>query len=141
MRWTIALVAILGLSADSALADYLVAQRTIRARTVLMENDLGVQGGTVLGALSSIGEAIGKEARVTIYPGRPILNGDLVSAAIVERNQIIPLVFDNGLLKITAEGRALDRGRAGDLIRVMNLGSRSTVFALIQADGAGYVAN
>lgn len=141
MKWTFSLILMLTMSADCALADYLVAQRTIRARTVLSETDLAMKDGNIIGGISTPGDAIGKEARVTIYAGRPIVAGDLVSAAIVERNQIIPLVFDNGFLKITAEGRALDRARAGDLIRVMNLASRSTVFALIQNDGAGYVAN
>ena len=42
-------------------------------------------------------------------------------------------------LRILTEGRALARGGVGDVIRVMNLSSRTTVSGRIAADGSVHV--
>lgn len=130
MRWLPLL-----LLAAPAQAETLVAARTVRAQTVVSAQDLGLIRDTVPGMLTDPAEAIGQEARVTLYAGRPIRPGDLGPPAIVERNQIVPLAYRAGPLSILTEGRALARGGAGDTIRVMNLASRSTVSGRIRADG------
>jgi flagella basal body P-ring formation protein FlgA len=79
--------------------------------------------------------AIGQEAQVTLYAGRPIRAEDIGPPAIIERNQIVPLAYGSGGLSILTEGRAMARGGAGDVIRVMNLESRTTVTGQIQPDG------
>lgn len=121
-------------------AETLVAARTIRAMTPIEPADLALVGEAVPGALADPAEAIGMEARVTIYAGRPIRPGDLGPAATVERNAIILLVYNANGLAIAAEGRALGRGGPGDRIRVMNLQSRNTVSGTIGPDGAVHVA-
>ncbi len=55
---------------------------------------------------------------------------------IIERNQIVTVFYKTGNLRISAEGRALGRGVAGDKIRVMNTASRNTLFARIRPDGS-----
>jgi len=54
----------------------------------------------------------------------------------VDRNQIVPLVFKQGGLSITAEGRSLSRAAAGEIVRVMNLSSRTTVSGIVLANGS-----
>lgn len=126
--------------ATPAAADTVVAARTIPAQTLITPGDIQLRDRTVPGGLSDPAEAIGMEARVALYAGRPIMPGDLGAPAIVERNQIITLHFQRGGLMISTEGRALGRAGPGDLVRVMNVSSRSTVTARIGADGAGYVS-
>ena len=75
------------------------------------------------------------EARVTLYAGRPIPLASLGPPAVVERNQLVTLIFQRGGLEIRADGRALGRGAEGDEIRIMNLGSRSTVTGTIAGPG------
>jgi len=116
-------------------ADAVVATRMIRAQSVIEAADMTVVEADIPGALTDPAAAVGQEARVAIYPGRPIRPGDLGAPAIVERNQIVPLTYRTGTLSILTEGRALARGGVGDLIRVMNLASRSTVTGLIGPDG------
>lgn len=116
-------------------AQTLVATRVLRAQSVLGAQDLTLVPGQANGALSAPTQAIGQEARVTLYPGRPIRAADLVPPALVERNQLVTLLFRRGNLQITAEGRALSRGGSGARIRVMNLQSRSTVTGEVGADG------
>lgn len=134
-------VAILLCLAGPAAAEVVVAARTIPARTIIGPEDLTLRAIEVPGAVSDPADLVGMEARVALYANRPIRPGDVGFPATVERNQLIALVFRQGGLLITAEGRALDRGGPGDAIRVMNLGSRNTVTAVIGADGAAHVSN
>ncbi|MFA5539025.1 MAG: flagellar basal body P-ring formation chaperone FlgA [Gemmobacter sp.] len=130
----VAALAFLLLAAPAA-ADTLVATRTIRAQAVLMPGDIAVVAAGVPGALSDPAQALGQEARVTLYAGRPIRPGDLGPPAMVERNQIVALSYRADGLFIDTEGRALARGGAGEVIRVMNLASRNTVNGRIMPDG------
>lgn len=122
-----------------ALADSLVATRIIKPQTELTAEDVTLVAMDIPGALSDITAAIGQEARVAIYPGRAIRAADLGSAALIERNQIIPLAFVAGGLTILTEGRALSRGAIGEVIEVMNLSSRNKVSATIGDDGIARV--
>ena len=120
---------------QTALADSLVATRTIRAHSVVQADDVTLVAAAIPGALTSPDAALGLEARVAIYAGRPIKSADLGPPALIDRNQIVTLAFQSGGLAILVEGRALARGGVGDVIRVMNLASRSTVSGHVTADG------
>ncbi len=134
----LALLAIL--AASPVAAETLVAARLIRAGTILSADDVARAETPMAGALDDPADAIGLEARVAIYAGRPLRPEDLGSPTIIDRNQAVPLVYQRGPLSIVTEGRALGRGGAGDMIRVMNVSSRSTVSGIIGADGAIRVA-
>ena len=125
----------LAMLAAPAAAETLVATRTIRAQAIIEPQDLTFDVVATPGALDDPSDVVGMETRVVLYAGRPIRPGDIGPPAIVERNQIVALVFRQGPLTIAAEGRALGRGGVGDTIRVMNLASRSTVSGLIGDDG------
>ena len=119
-----------------ALADALIATHTIRAQTVLGAEDFSLVEADIPGALTDPLAAIGLEARVTLYAGRPITAASVGAAALVERNQTVALVYRAGGLSILTEGRALARGGPGDVIKVMNLSSRATVTGTINPDGS-----
>ena len=121
---------------QTAMADSIVATRTIRAQTVLTAEDFTTVAAEIPGAMTDPAQVIGQEARVTMYAGRPILAANLGAAALVERNQMVSLVFRSSGLTILTEGRALDRGGVGDVIKVMNLASRTTVTGTIAPDGS-----
>lgn len=128
------------LCAGPALADTIIAARTIPAQSLIGPNDLLVQPVDVPGGTDDPLLLIGMEARTALYAGRPILPADVGFPAIVDRNEVIPIIYDGGGLTISTEGRALGRGGIGEIIRVMNLTSRVTVTAQIGADGAAYVS-
>ena len=123
----------------SPAAEVLVAAHTLRAQTVLNAQDLALQPGDIPGALTDPNAVIGLETRVAIYAGRPIRMQALGPPALVDRNQIIPLIFRSGGLLISVEGRALDRGGLGDAVRVMNSQSKTVVMAKIGPDGAAHI--
>ncbi|MCF6444679.1 flagellar basal body P-ring formation chaperone FlgA [Nereida sp. MMG025] len=122
-----------------ALADTVVATGTIRAKAILGPEDIMVKDIDVDGAFRSPLDVIGLEARVVLYPGRPIKLGDLGAPAIVTRNQMVTLVYTSGALMIATDARALERGGVGDWVRVMNQSSRTTVSGQIQKDGTVHV--
>ena len=122
--------------AQASWADTLVPVRTIRAKQVITAEDLAYKSVDIAGAFSDPDDLIGQEARVSLYAGRPIRPGDVGPPAIVERNDLILLKFRRGGLLISTEGRSLGRGSEGDIIRAMNLASRSTVSGRIGADGS-----
>lgn len=118
----------------------LVPIRTIPPQTIIVVEDLALDDADIPGSVVDPAQIVGLEARVALYAGRPIRLQDVGPAAVVERNAIVPLIFQAGALLITAEGRALDRAGPGDVVRVMNLASRTTVTARIGMDGAAYVS-
>lgn len=118
-----------------ASAESLIAVRTIPAQAIIAADDVSLVDAMMEGAVITPAAAIGQEARVTIYAGRAVLAADIGAAAMVERNQVVALHFRAGALAIATEGRALERGTAGDVIRIMNLASRMTVTGRVMADG------
>lgn len=121
-------------------AETLVAARTIPAMTILTPQDLALQDVDSPGGETDPLLFIGMETRVALYAGRQVNVGDVGYPAVVERNEIISLIFVSGGLRIATEGRSLARAGPGDIIRVMNLASRSTVSAKIGVDGVAYVS-
>lgn len=121
---------------QAATAEILVPSRTIRAKAIIGPEDLVLKSVDMAGVYADPSEVVGQEARVALYPGRPIRYDDIGPPAIVDRNDLVTLYFDRGSLVISTEGRALGRGAAGDVIRVMNLSSRTTVTGQIRPDGS-----
>lgn len=132
------LVLLLSLAAPVS-AESLVATRTIRAKSLIAPEDLTLVSAALPGALTDPAQAVGLEARVSIYAGKPVRAGDLGPPTLVDRNQLVTLIYVSGGLAIATEGRALSRGAEGDEVRVMNLSSRNTVTGRIGPDGAVYV--
>lgn len=132
---TLALIFALALAAPPALADTVIAARTIRAQSMLSEADVRLVAGDVTGAYTSLSEVIGQEARVALYAGRPIRSNEVGPPALIDRNQIVVLLYRRGGLSMAAEGRALGRAGVGDRLKVMNLASRQTISGIVRADG------
>lgn len=117
-------------------AEVLVATRTLRAAALIGPGDVALTTGTPPpGTATQPEQAVGLEARVTLYAGRPIPLSALAEPALVERNQTVALLYLSGGLEIRAEGRALGRAAEGEAVRIMNLASRSTVSGRVAGPG------
>lgn len=130
-RWLSLLLALLP---AAALADELTATRVLPAGTILTAADMAVTATPRRGL--SPDEAVGQQLRTAVYEGRPITASHLTAPTLVSRNQIVTLAYESAALRIETEGRALAAGGEGDVIRVMNLTSRTTLNARIKADGS-----
>lgn len=126
---------LLSLLPQPALADSVVAVRTLPARTVITAEDITLVAAQIPGAMEDLTGAVGKETLRAIYAGRPVRKDDLSAPALVDRNKRVVLIYRSHGLTIRAEGRALARGGAGEVIPVMNIASRTTVQGAIAPDG------
>ncbi|MFO1144625.1 MAG: flagellar basal body P-ring formation chaperone FlgA [Amaricoccus sp.] len=124
------------LAAGAVFAQSVTPVHAIRSQAVLRAEDLALSEGDVPGGVASIEEAVGQEAKVALYPGRPILASQLRAPALVERNAVVKMSYASGPLKIVTEGRVLDRAAVGETVRVMNLASKQTVMGVVTGDGS-----
>ncbi|MHA1128299.1 MAG: flagellar basal body P-ring formation chaperone FlgA [Alphaproteobacteria bacterium] len=120
---------------SDAYAQTVVAANAIRARSIIGPQDVAVIADTTLGGITDSAIIIGLEARVNLYAGRVIRASEVGPPAILERNQLVVMVYKTGLLDITTEGRVLERAGIGERVRVMNLSSRKTVTGSVLSDG------
>ena len=120
----------------TAMADSVVATRTIKAQTILAAADLAIVPADITGALTATDTAVGLEAKVTLYAGHAVHEADLMSPTLIQRNQVVPIIYQVAGLTIRTDGRALERGGAGAVIKVMNLSSHLTLEGAVAPDGS-----
>ena len=86
-------------------------------------------------ALVSRAQIVGKLARRTLLPGKPVPSGAVEEPRLVQNGAQVRLVFEESGLSINAVGQALDPGGHGDTIRVRNNESGLVVPGVVQNDG------
>jgi len=83
------------------------------------------------GYISDPAEVIGKRVKRTVY-GNTVLREDLVELPpLVQRGDVVTIIAEAGVLRITARGEAKAKGRKGERISVVNLDSRKRVYARV----------
>lgn len=122
------------LMAGAVSAESVVPTSAIRPRSVISEDMVAVVKKDLRGGLSALSDVVGMEARVALYPGRAIRAEDIGAPAVIERNQVVQLIYQSAGLEILTDGRAMGRGAVGEVLRVMNLSSRSTVVGTVRPD-------
>ncbi len=88
-------------------------------------------GNTIMEAEQILGQA----ARRGLRAGAPIRINDLQPPVMVKKNSLVLLRFDTAYMQLSTQGRALDSGAAGDVVRVMNLRSKVIVQGTVAGDG------
>jgi len=80
---------------------------------------------------------VGLAAGRALGPGQALMAADFAPPQLVARNDLVLLVYQAGGITLTARGRALASGAAGDLVSVMNEQSSRVVQGVV--DSAGVV--
>ena len=80
-------------------------------------------------------EVVGKAARLTLLPGRPIPLRGVDNPRIVVNGSQVKLVYIDGGLSIMATGAALQDGTIGEMVKVRNSDSGVTIVGKVMADG------
>jgi flagella basal body P-ring formation protein FlgA len=78
---------------------------------------------------------IGMAARRSIRPDRPVRETDVSAPVLVPRNSLVTLMVETERMRLTAQGRALQDGAKGEVVRVVNTKSNTTVSGVVVADG------
>jgi flagella basal body P-ring formation protein FlgA len=88
--------------------------------------------------LRNKGEAAGKRALRSIDAGQLVERKMLEDPPLVKKGERVRIEASGGQIRVTALGRVLQDGRAGEQVRVMNLMSGKEIYATVT--GAGAVA-
>jgi flagella basal body P-ring formation protein FlgA len=74
---------------------------------------------------------IGQTPRHGINVMKPVILSDIQMPIIVKKGDLVTMVLKNNALSLTAQGKAMDNGAAGDAIHVMNSSSKQVVDAIV----------
>ena len=103
---------------------------------MLLDLDEPVQGVTPINVIRDRAELVGKAARRTLLPGRPITASAVEEPRAVSTGTQVHLVYDQDGLSISTTGMALQNGFVGQVVQVRNMDTGLTVFGAVQADGS-----
>lgn len=81
-------------------------------------------------------DIVGKVAKRTLLPGRPIPAIAIEEARAVSMGALVPLVYQQDGLSIVTTAQALQNGYAGQLVQARNLDSGIVVTGIVQPDGS-----
>jgi flagellar basal body P-ring formation protein FlgA len=86
-------------------------------------------------ALTALDAAVGMAARHPLRPGQALSEADLMKPMIVQRNDMVTLVYEAPGLTLTLRGQAQDAGALGDTIGILNVQSKRVVQGVITGPG------
>jgi flagella basal body P-ring formation protein FlgA len=90
--------------------------------------------------ITSTRELVGKEVRRELGEGSMVRSRDIRPQQLVKRGRIVTMVIERGPLRVTAQGRAMGDGGAGDNVRVLNNISNRVIEGTILNDGTVAIA-
>ena len=112
----------------SAVRPVVAAAQDIPPRVILKQKHLKFERRKIENTrdlpLTDLDEAVGKITRVAITQGEVITPSYLKKTYLVSRGSLVTMIAQKGSLKVQTQGKALQNGERGKLIRVMNLTSK-----------------
>ncbi len=110
-----------------------VANRGLSRGTVLTDKDISWVTVKDMNLADDVvvdeADIIGYVTRHTIRPGQIFRNHNVERPTVIERGTLITIVWDVPMMSLSAQGQATEAGGMGDIIRVVNTGSKTAIFA------------
>lgn len=120
-----------------------VLTRRIAANEVIGKSDVAwveTRADQAADLVLSESELVGQAPRRPIAPQTPIRSRDLQAPRIISKGALVTMVLKTPNLTLTAQGRALQEGAVGDVIRVSNTQSNRVIEATVAAAGLVTIA-
>jgi flagella basal body P-ring formation protein FlgA len=118
-----------------ALADTVVTLRQIEHGTSITAADLVLQRREITQsshlAARTLDAVIGKKARITLRANQPVRTDQVEKVPLIKSGQMVTIIAENSVMKISVTGKAHSSGAEGDLIRVQNLTSLKEIPARV----------
>jgi len=116
-------------------ANVVVTTKMLRRYQTITTNDITLKKLNLSklssNAILDYSEVLGKRIKRAIYP-KTVLRTDLVEwPPIIKRKDIVTIIAETGRLKVTALGEALEKGRRGERIKVINTDSGEKIYARV----------
>ncbi len=119
--------------------DVPVLVRRLEAGTTVGESDLDwltLTDDRVTGdVVTDAAQLIGRELRHPVAEGQPLRDRDVMLPRLVTRGGLVTLKIETPVMLITAQGRSLQDGGEGDVVRVTNTQSNRVVEGTVEATG------
>lgn len=77
--------------------------------------------------ITDAGDLVGMEVKRLLTQGRPVMTQSITKPLIIGRGDRISIRYDDGLLTLSAPGKALDDAHKGQEIRIVNLVSNTSL--------------
>jgi flagella basal body P-ring formation protein FlgA len=117
---------------------------TLRRRMVpgdvIRERDiewLGLRADRIArNAVRDVANLVGKSPRRPIRAGAAVLGNELREPILVPKNSLVTVRLQTARMILTTQGRAMEPGAMGDVIRVMNTNTNKIISASVSDSGA-----
>ena len=86
----------------------------------------------VRGGYLDSSQIIGRELKVSVPAGQPILSRFLTTNYAVKKDTVLDLTLQRPGIRVTSQGRALSNGQLGEIILVSNLTSGIKMLAKVK---------
>lgn len=107
---------------------------------VIHEHDiewLSLRAGRIArNAVRDVANLVGKSPRRPIRAGESVLGNELRAPILVPKNSLVTIRLQTARMILTAQGRAMEPGAMGDVIRVMNTKTSKIISASVTESGA-----
>jgi flagella basal body P-ring formation protein FlgA len=109
------------------------AEHIIRAEDIEMVRlrEKGLGANLIVDPARLIGQAVQR----SLPAGQPIRMGAVHPPILVEKGRIVTVTLETDAMVLTVQGRAMERGAEGDVIRVQNTLSNAIIEATVERDG------
>ena len=118
-----------------ALADVVVTTRQMEQGEVISETDVAIQKRDLASVGSKIcrnpSEAVGKRLKRSVRGNAALQSDQMGKLPLVKSGQLVTILLENELIRVTATGRSKGAGAAGDIVMVQNLVSQKDVQARV----------
>jgi flagella basal body P-ring formation protein FlgA len=118
-----------------AMTDMVVALHQIEYGSTVSASDVAVQKREITSnthlAARQPDDVIGKKARTTLRANQPVRADQLEKIPLIKSGQMVTIVAENSVLKISVTGKANSSGAEGEIIRVQNLTSLKEIPAKV----------
>jgi len=111
----------------------------VRQSDIVMTRKLKAEAGSDVVNDPSL--AVGLSARRAMASGQMLRQADLMKPELVQRNEVVTLIFEMPGIMLTSRGKALESGTEGDVISIVNAQSKRTVQGTVTGAGTVTVAS
>lgn len=83
------------------------------------------------GAVTEVDGLVGMAVKRALRSGEPVRSRDVDRPSLVAKGQLVTMIFETPMMTLTAQGKAMENGAAGDVVRIQNTRSNTTILGTV----------
>jgi flagella basal body P-ring formation protein FlgA len=115
--------------------EVVISAHPLKRHTIITQEDIRLEKRNLAeltpDVMTNPLEVIGKRTRRGIDPNTPLKHNFIEVAPLVKRGDLVTILAETDALKITTQGVVVENGCRGEIVKVINTGSRKEVFARV----------